>query len=152
MHRFLTAAILGSALAASGVAPAHTPACEVAGEKVGFGLHSDIDDEVIIRPPGASPFRLRPASAERVVVTIPAGPRAPTPIEVHGVISFSGTTGPLSYRVSRAFETSQGMVKVYIGATIVKATAHDDGVLGAVEFLDPPKRWNPCEYPATPWP
>jgi hypothetical protein len=122
------------ALVTSGPWLPETRACTIEGQKVGFGSGSNIDGDILVRPLGGDPFRLRAVTAERVVVSLPSTPRARTRIDVYGVISFSGTTGPLPYQISNALETSQGMVKLYPGAMLSRAATDKNDVLAFVDL------------------
>ena len=137
MRRLSGAAVLVSTVVITGPWSPEARGCTVAGEKIGFGAGSDFDDDVLVRPLGGDPFRLNSVSAERVLVSLPSKHRARTRIEVHGAISFTGTTGPLPYQISRALETSQGMVKLYVGATLSQAAMDHDDVVASVELQGP---------------
>jgi hypothetical protein len=128
------AAALVSALLITGLWSIEARGCSVAGEKIEFGDGSDFPGDILVRPRGGDPFRLSTVSAERVLVRVPSERRARTSIEVHGVVSFTGTTGPLPYQISRPLEASQGMVRLYPGATLSRAARDHEEVVASVEL------------------
>src|SRR6185312_16617203 len=85
-------------------------ACTVEGEHLQFGNPAwDFDQDVIVRPAGGRPFRLTYLLASHLRAEIPVRPGDPTKVEVHDVITFTGTTQPLRYLVSREVESADGM-------------------------------------------
>ncbi len=134
MRRPLRSAVFVSVAAAVGAIPSPGHACTVTGENVTFGVGGDFDRDVVIRPPGEDPFRVTSLVAERLAATIPSRPQDRTKIEVHGSIGFSATTGELTYVVGRQVETSAGMVKLYRGATLSRASALGDEVVASVNI------------------
>lgn len=109
-------------------------ACTIAGRDIQFGAGWDNEGDVLIRPAGRAPFSTRYVHADRVVATVPDRAHGRTTLEVHDVLAFSGTTDPLTYRVSVPLQTAQGMVKLAVGATVAEAVAVNGAVEGSIEL------------------
>jgi hypothetical protein len=148
MTRSAGALIVLGAFVASGARSSDARACAVSGEKVVFGGSvPDFDADVLVRPPGGKSFRLTRVSADRVTAQIPSTATGRTPIEVHNVISFSGTTEPLSFRVTQPVESADKMVKLYPSAEVRHAASDGPDVVGAVVVSTPDETVEPVRIP-----
>jgi hypothetical protein len=136
--RFLVSAlfttIVAGPAAVAGLGSPVAHACTITGENILMGGDPDSDVDILVRPTGGDPFSLTSLRVAKVAATLPARPRGRTIIEVHNVLSFSATTGSLSYRVSRPLETSHGMVRLAAGATLSPVVAAGGAVRGELEL------------------
>jgi hypothetical protein len=136
--RFLVAALFTTIVAGppavAGLGSPVASACTITGENILLGGDPDSDVDIRVRPAGGDAFRLTSLRAAKIAANPAERPRGRTIIEVHDVLSFSATTGSLSYRVSRPLETSQGMVKLAAGATFSQVVAAGGAVRGELEL------------------
>src|SRR6185312_2608751 len=118
------------------------------GEHLQFGNPAwDFDQDVIVRPAGGRPFRLTYLLASHLRAEIPVRPGDPTKVEVHDVITFTGTTQPLRYLVSREVETADGMVRLYSSAGMIRAASEGAEVVGSIMVGGPDETLEPVRVP-----